>query len=48
MSKGIAVVKVRMETNKYMKTIMDRRLSFGDKLAAFGKYYFISFHYERS
>ena len=36
MSKDIAVVKVRLETSKYMKTIMDRRLSFADKLAAFG------------
>ena len=37
MTKEIAVVKVRMEYSKYMKTIMDRRLSFADKLAAFGK-----------
>ena len=36
MSKDISVVKVPLETSKYMKTIMDRRLSFTDKLAAFG------------
>jgi hypothetical protein len=32
------VVKVRLESNKYMRTIKDRRLSFVDKLAAFGKF----------
>ena len=33
----VAVVKVRMETAKYMKTIKDRKLIFADKLAVFGK-----------
>ena len=37
MATQVAVVKVRLESNKYMRTIMDRRLSFVDKLAAFGK-----------
>ena len=39
MTNEIAVIKVRLETNKYMKTVMDRRLSFADKLAAFGMEY---------
>ena len=37
MATQVAVVKVRLESNKYMRTVMDRRLSFVDKLAAFGK-----------
>jgi hypothetical protein len=37
MATQVAVVKVRLESNKYMRTVKDRRLSFGDKLAAFGK-----------
>ena len=36
MANEVAIVKVRLETNKYMKTVKDRRLSFADKLAAFG------------
>ena len=36
MTEEIAIVKVRMEYSKYMKTIMDRRMSFSDKLATFG------------
>ena len=32
----IAIVKVRLQSNKYMKTIKDKRLTFADKLAAFG------------
>ena len=38
MATQVAVVKVRLESNKYMRTIKDRRLSFVDKLAAFGKF----------
>ena len=37
MANEVSIVKIRLETNKYMKTIKDRRLSFADKLAAFGK-----------
>ena len=37
MTTQVAVVKVRLESNKYMRTVKDRRLSFADKLAAFGK-----------
>ena len=37
MATQVAVVKVRLESNKYMRTVKDRRLSFADKLAAFGK-----------
>ena len=36
MQNDIAIVKVRLESNKYMKTIKDKRFSFADKLAAFG------------
>ena len=35
MESDIAIVKVRMQSNKYMKTIKDRRLTFSDKLASF-------------
>ena len=38
MENDIAIVKVRMQSNKYMKTIKDRRLTFSDKLASFGTY----------
>ena len=37
MSNDIAVVKVRLETSKYLRTVKDKRLSFADKLASFGK-----------
>ena len=37
MENDIAIVKVRLESNKYMKTIKDKRLTFPDKLASFGK-----------
>ena len=37
MKNDIAIVKVRLESNKYMKTIKDKRLTFADKLSAFGK-----------
>ena len=37
MTNDIAMVKIRLESNKYMKTIKDQRLTFADKLAAFGK-----------
>ena len=37
MTDHVSVVKVRLESNKYMRTIKDRRLSFADKLAAFGE-----------
>ena len=36
MANEISVVKIRMETSSYMKTVKDRRLSFTDKLAFFG------------
>ena len=35
--KDIAIVSVRFETKKYIRSIMDKRVTFGDKLAAFGK-----------
>ena len=37
MKNDIAFVKVRLESNKYMRTVKDRRLTFADKLSAFGK-----------
>ena len=41
MKNDIAFVKVRLESNKYMKTVKDRRLTFADKLSAFGKQFTI-------
>ena len=41
MKNDIAIVKVRLESNKYMKTVKDRRLTFADKLSAFGKQFTI-------
>ena len=38
MTTKVAVVKVRLESNKFMRTVKDRRLSFADKLASFGKW----------
>ena len=37
MKNDIAIVKVRLESNKYMRTVKDRRLTFADKLSSFGK-----------
>ena len=37
MKNDISIVKVRLESSKYIKTIKDRRLTFDDKIAAFGK-----------
>ena len=37
MRNDIAIVKVRFESSKYIKAIMDKRLSFPDKLSSFGK-----------
>ena len=43
MKQDVAIVKVRMESGKYIRTIMDKRMTFADKLAAFGiKYIIIS------
>ena len=36
MKKDVAIVKVRMESGKYIRTIMDKKMTFADKLAAFG------------
>ena len=36
MAHDIAIVKVRLESNTYMKTIKSKRFSFADKLAFFG------------
>jgi hypothetical protein len=37
MMDDIAIVSVQYETKKYVRTIMDKKLSFADKLAIFGK-----------
>ena len=37
MEKDVAIIKIRLESNKYIKSIKDRRLTFPDKLASFGK-----------
>jgi hypothetical protein len=42
MQDDIAVVSVRFESKKYVRTIMDKRVTFTDKLAAFGKSLHIS------
>ena len=39
MKNDIAIVKVRLESNKYMRTVKDRRLTFADKLSAFGTHF---------
>ena len=41
MENDVAIIKVRLESNKYIKTIKDKRLTFADKLAAFGKSFLI-------
>ena len=37
MSKDVAIVNVYFASNKFTKTVMDKRLTFGDKLSSFGK-----------
>ena len=36
MRNDIAIVKVRFASDKYTKTVMDKRFTFGDKLSSFG------------
>ena len=36
MKNDISIVNVHMESGKYIRTVKDRRLTFSDKLAAFG------------
>ena len=38
MKRDVAIIKVRLESNKYSKYNMDIRLTFADKLASFGKH----------
>ena len=38
MKRDVAVVKVRMGSNKYSKYSKDIRMTFADKLASFGNY----------
>ena len=48
MTNDIALVKVRLEGNTYMKTIKSKRFTFADKLAFFGMPFFnhlLLFHY---
>ena len=37
MKNDIAIVNVKMESGKYIRTIKDKRMTFADKLAAFGR-----------
>ena len=39
--RDLAFVKVRLGSNKYMKSVRDKRMTFADKLAAFGKTFLI-------
>ena len=36
--RDIAIVEVKFTSSKYVRTIMDKKLSFTDKLAVFGKF----------
>ena len=38
MKRDVAIIKVRLESNKYSKYNMDVRLTFAEKLASFGKH----------
>ena len=37
MNEDIAIVNVYFASNRFTKTVVDKRLSFGDKLSSFGK-----------
>ena len=37
MRNDIAIVNIRLASDKYTKTIIDKKLTFGDKLSSFGK-----------
>ena len=39
MKHDVAIVNVQFATNRYMKTILDKRFSFADRLSSFGKKY---------
>ena len=41
MKHDISIVNVRMGSGKYIRTIKDKRMTFADKLAAFGKLFLI-------
>jgi hypothetical protein len=45
MIEDIAIVSVQYETQKYVRTIMDKKMSFTDKLATFGKLLKVSFNW---
>ena len=46
MRNDIAIVKVRFASDKYTKTVMDKRFTFDDKLSSFGmKLFFIYYQY---
>jgi hypothetical protein len=47
MMQDIAVVSVRFESKKYVRSIMDKRVTFTDKLATFGKSLHISSIYPK-
>ena len=37
MANDVAMVKVRLETKEYLRTIKSKRTTFSDKIATFGK-----------
>ena len=39
MKHDVAIVNVQFATNRYTKTILDKRFSFADRLSSFGKQY---------
>ena len=39
MKNDVAIVNVQFATNRYTKTIIDKRFSFADRLSSFGKKY---------
>ena len=39
MKHDVAIVNVQFATNRYTKTILDKRFSFADRLSSFGKKY---------
>ena len=46
MRNDISIVKVRFASDKYTKTVMDKRFTFGDKISSFGmKSYLIHYQY---
>ena len=41
MTKDVAIINVYFSSNRFTKTVMDKRLTFSDKLSSFGKFYLL-------